>query len=68
MPKGTPPAIIERLSAEILKVVNLAATREAFLKQGFEPMPAGPAETVKLLSGEVAKWARPIADANVRLE
>ena len=68
MPKGTPPAIIERLSTEILKIVGVAATRDAFLKQGFEPMPAGAAETAKLLAGEVAKWARPIADANVRLE
>ena len=68
VPKGTPPAIIERLSTEILKIVGVAATRDAFLKQGFEPMPAGAAETAKLLAGEVAKWARPIADANVRLE
>jgi hypothetical protein len=31
-------------------------------------MPAGAAEAARLLSGEVTKWKRPIADANVRVE
>lgn len=68
VPKGTPPAIVERLGTEILKVVANPAVRETLLKQGFEPMPASAAEAAKLLAGEVTKWRRPIAEAGVKLE
>ena len=68
VPKGTPSAIVERLSAEVLRVLARPAMHETFLKQGFEPMPGGAAEAARLLSDEVTKWKRPIADANVRVE
>ena len=68
VPKGTPSAIVERLSAEVLRLLARPAMHETFLKQGFEPMPGGAAEAAKLLSDEVTKWKRPIADANVRVE
>jgi tripartite-type tricarboxylate transporter receptor subunit TctC len=68
VPKGTADAIVERLSAEVLRLLARPAMHETFLKQGFEPMPAGAAEAARLLSGEVTKWKRPIADANVRVE
>ncbi|HEY5899066.1 MAG TPA: tripartite tricarboxylate transporter substrate-binding protein [Burkholderiales bacterium] len=68
VPAGTPGAVVERLSAEVLKVLARPATQEAFLKQGFEPMPAGAAEAAKLLADEVTKWKRPILEAKVRVE
>lgn len=68
VPKGTPGAIVERVSAEVLKLLARPAMHEAFRKQGFEPMPAGPAEASKMLSDEATKWKRPIVEANVKVE
>lgn len=68
VPRGTPGAIVERLSAEVLRLLARPAMRETFLKQGFEPMPAGVEDTARMLAGEVTKWKRAIVEANVRLE
>lgn len=68
VPKGTPGAIVDRLSAEVLRLLAPPAMHETFLKQGFEAMPAGPAEVSKMLADEVTKWKRPIVEANVRVE
>src|SRR5215468_4175507 len=42
-PKGTPPAIVERLNAEIAKIIAKPAIREAWAKQGAVPMTLSPA-------------------------
>jgi tripartite-type tricarboxylate transporter receptor subunit TctC len=68
VPKGTPPAIVERLGSEVLRLLSRPAMHETFLKQGFEPMPAGGADTGRMLTDEVSKWKRPIADGQVKVE
>ncbi|OGA77346.1 MAG: hypothetical protein A3G81_09530 [Betaproteobacteria bacterium RIFCSPLOWO2_12_FULL_65_14] len=68
VPRGTASAIVDRLSAEVLRLLSRPAMQETFLKQGFEPMPAGAADAGKMLSDEVTKWKRPIVDAKVKIE
>jgi tripartite-type tricarboxylate transporter receptor subunit TctC len=64
-PKGTPPAIVERLNKEVLASMADPALHQRMLTIGAEPSPTSPAEFKALISSEVAKWRKIIQDASV---
>lgn len=57
-PKGTPPAIVNRLNAEIARIVSRPEVREEWAKQGAAPMVMSPDEFARYMSGDIEKWAR----------
>jgi tripartite-type tricarboxylate transporter receptor subunit TctC len=57
-PVGTPQPIVERLDAEINKVIDRADVKEAWDKQGAVPLRMSPAEFDKFLRTDIEKWAR----------
>ncbi len=57
-PKGTPPEIVNRLNAEITKIVNRADVRADWAKQGAVPMTMTPEEFGRYETDDIAKWAR----------
>ena len=57
-PKGTPPAIVNKLNAEIAKIVSRADVRDEWAKQGAVPMVMTPEEFTRYTSDDNAKWAR----------
>jgi len=59
-PKGTPPAVVSKLNAEIAKVANRAETREEWAKQGASAMTMSPEEFTKYVAGDIAKWEKVI--------
>jgi tripartite-type tricarboxylate transporter receptor subunit TctC len=65
-PKGTPKAVVERLNAEIGKVVASAEVKEAWAKQGANPMVMSPAEFEQYMRADIAKWAKVIAQAGIK--
>ena len=56
-PAGTPKTILERLNAEIRKIVNSAEVKEAWAKQGAAPMNMSTDEFAQYLREDIAKWA-----------
>ena len=52
-PAKTPKPIVERLHAEITKIVNSPSTKENLLKQGVEPLPLSPPEFDALMQREI---------------
>jgi len=56
-PKGTPPAIVGRLNAEVGKIVGNPETAKAWKAQGATPMVMGVAEFTHYLNDDIAKWA-----------
>ena len=56
-PAGTPKPIVDKLNAEINKVVNRPDIKEAWAKQGAVPMAMTPAEFDKYLQTDIEKWA-----------
>lgn len=56
-PAKTPPAIVEKLNAEITKVVNRADVRANWAKQGAVPMVMSVKEFDTYLRKDVDKWA-----------
>ena len=67
-PRGMAEESILRINNEINRVVQTPAMRERFTAIGAEPMHGTPAQWVAYVRDEVAKWAKVIKAANVRME
>jgi tripartite-type tricarboxylate transporter receptor subunit TctC len=67
-PKGTPPEIIDRLNAEITKIMAKPAIREAWAKQGAVPMTMPPAQFDAFLRRDIDKWAKLIQQAGIKVQ
>ena len=67
-PAGTPQPIVDRLNAEIVKIVKLPETRERFLSLGAEPAGTSAAEFGAFFRNEVAKWGKVVKESGARVE
>jgi len=57
-PKGTPPEIVRRLNAEVVKIVARPDVRDEWAKQGAVAMSMSPEELGKYMSDDIVKWER----------
>lgn len=67
-PSGTPPAVINRLHTEIVKIVKLPDVRDRFLALGGEPVGSTPAEFAAFFRNEVAKWGKVVKESGARAD
>jgi len=67
-PKGIPKPIFDKLYATLVKVVNNPATRELLERQGGDPVTNTPAEFVKFINEEYARFGQAIKLANLKVE
>jgi len=67
-PAGTPPAVVDKLNAEINRIVQSVEMKEFFLREGAEPAPLKPAEFGKLIEAEIARWKKVAQAANIQPE
>ncbi len=67
-PAGVPPAVVAKLSAEIMKGTQSADMRDALIKQGAEPVGSTPKEFAVFIKSETNKYARVIREAGVKAE
>ena len=67
-PAGTPRAIVDRISGEIAAILALPDTLEYLAKQGMEPYISTPGQTSALINADIARLAKIIKTANIRLE
>jgi tripartite-type tricarboxylate transporter receptor subunit TctC len=67
-PKGTPQAIVDKLNAEIEKVVNRDEVKKIWAEQGAVPMTMTPAEFGKFLDKDIEKWANVVKTANIKID
>ena len=67
-PKDTPPAIIERLNAEINAALRNSAIKARFADLGGMILPGSPADFGKLIRDETEKWAKVIQSAKITVE
>jgi tripartite-type tricarboxylate transporter receptor subunit TctC len=57
-PKATPPAIVNRLNAEIRKIVSRSEVRDEWAKQGAVGMLMSPEEFARYVADDIVKWER----------
>jgi tripartite-type tricarboxylate transporter receptor subunit TctC len=67
-PAGTPKAIVDKLNAEINKVITRPDVKEAWDKQGAVPLVMTPAEFEKYLRADIDKWAQVVKTAGLKAE
>jgi tripartite-type tricarboxylate transporter receptor subunit TctC len=67
-PKGTPPDIVKRVNADLVKVLSDQATAQGMIAAGAEPKPGTPEQFGEFVRDEIAKWRDVIKTANIRLD
>jgi tripartite-type tricarboxylate transporter receptor subunit TctC len=67
-PAGIPKPILDKISGEIRKIVAMPDTKEKLNAQGFEPFYNTPEQTGALIRLEIARYAKIIKEANIKLE
>jgi len=67
-PAGTPPAIVAKLNAELVKAINAPDMKEYFASQGFFVGGNSPAEFRAFVDKEIPKWAQIVKAADVKLD
>ena len=66
-PAGTPKEIVSRVSAEVQKALRDPALREKLAEQGIVAVGNTPEEYQAFVVEEVARWAKVIKDANIKM-
>jgi tripartite-type tricarboxylate transporter receptor subunit TctC len=67
-PAKTPPAIVEKLNQEIVKVMKLPDLRARFAELGAEPVSTTPAEFAKFIHDELKNWATIVKASGAQLD
>ena len=67
-PLKTPRAIIDRLNAEVTKVLNVPEVKAALVNQGLDPAPGTPEQFGAYIKSERLKWAKVVRDSGAKAE
>ncbi len=67
-PSRTPPEVVNRLNAEVGRIVRLPEVRDILVSQGTTPMPTSPQDTGKWLVSEKERWTRVVKESGFRIE
>ena len=68
VPKATPPEIVTRLNAELVKVLRSADVGEQLAKLGAEPVGDSPEQFGAFVKAESARWGKIIKDLGIKPE
>ena len=66
--RGTPEPIVQRLNAELIRVIRSSDVRARLVGQGAEVVTMTPGEQDKFFNSERGRWAQVVAQANVKLD
>jgi tripartite-type tricarboxylate transporter receptor subunit TctC len=67
-PAGVRPDIVNRLNAEVARIMNTPDVKRRLAKVEVEPVTTTPSEFASLFRAETAKWARVIREADIKVE
>jgi tripartite-type tricarboxylate transporter receptor subunit TctC len=68
VPAGTAPPLIERLHAELAKIMREPEMKAKFADLGAEAIGSTPAELAAFMEAERKKWAEVVTAANIKIE
>jgi tripartite-type tricarboxylate transporter receptor subunit TctC len=67
-PAGTPRPVLDKLNAEVIKVINAPEVKENWSKQGAVPMGMPVDEFAKFLREDVQKWSKLVKDTGMKVD
>ncbi|MFO1303974.1 MAG: tripartite tricarboxylate transporter substrate binding protein [Burkholderiales bacterium] len=68
MPKGTPKDVIEKVNAEINRMLADPKMRERLAELGGKPIPGTPEDFGKTIAAETAKWEKVVVSSGAKVE
>jgi tripartite-type tricarboxylate transporter receptor subunit TctC len=66
-PAGTPPAIVEKVRAESLRVLADPEMAKKFAALGLQPVGSTPQETHDAIARDIPKWTQVVKEAGIKL-
>jgi tripartite-type tricarboxylate transporter receptor subunit TctC len=67
-PKGTPPAVVNRLNEAVSKIVGQPEVQQAWAKQGAVPLVMNAQAFDKYIQDDIQKWAKVIQSAHIKAD
>jgi tripartite-type tricarboxylate transporter receptor subunit TctC len=67
-PANLPPAIVQRVNAEMNRILADPAVKERFIGLGFEVAGGTPQQFAEVIASESRRWGKVIRDANIKPE
>jgi tripartite-type tricarboxylate transporter receptor subunit TctC len=68
VPAATPPAVVARLNAELIRIIRSPEVRERLVSLGAEVSTMTPAEFTSFFERERKHWATVVAQGGVKLD
>jgi tripartite-type tricarboxylate transporter receptor subunit TctC len=68
VPARTPRAIIDRLNADVTKILNMPEVKTTLFNQGLDPAPGTPEQFGAYIKSERIKWAQVIKQSGAKAE
>jgi len=67
-PGKAAPELIARLNRDVNAVMNLQQVKDQLVKQGMIPTTSTPQELAALIKADLARWAKVVADAHIKMD
>ena len=67
-PANTPRAIVDKMQAEVVKVLASAEVAKRFSAAGVEPQTSTPAAFAETIRSEIVTWRKVVSAANIRID
>lgn len=64
-PKGTPPAVLQKLSTDIRAALNTPEVKRSYIESGLEPIGSTPEQLTDYMKKEIDTWTRVAKQAHI---
>jgi len=68
VPAKTPPDVVAKIGDAYRKAIADSAVRQKIVEAGIDPLESTPQQLVDYIASERAKWAKVIAEGNIKVE
>ena len=67
-PAGTPRDVVVKLNAEVVRIMQAPEIQKRLLNEGAKFTPWTPDEFAGFVKSEIAKWAKVVKEAGIRVD